>query len=95
MSFSCVLFVFVFCVRVCVSVEMTCALIFSKDVSSPERTLEVKQPQVGMGSTHTILTHSPAPDVSNGKASRDDRIRKLAQFFFLRGHSRSLSLATG
>ena len=42
MSFSCVLFfVFVSCMPVCVSVEMTRALNFSKGVSPTERTLEV------------------------------------------------------
>ena len=48
-------------------VEMTCALNFSQNASSPEQALEVTQFEVGMGSTHTILTLSPAPDVPNGK----------------------------
>ena len=47
--------------------KMTCALNFSQTASPLERTLEMMQFEVGMGSTHTILTHSPAFDVPNGK----------------------------
>ena len=47
--------------------KMTCALNFSQTASPLESTLEVMQFEVGMGSTHTILTHSPAFDVPNGK----------------------------
>ena len=51
----------------CVCIEKTCALNFSQTASPLERTLEMMQFEVGMGSTHTILTHSPAFDVPNGK----------------------------
>ena len=47
--------------------KMTCALNFSQTAAPLERTLEMMQFEVGMGSTHSILTHSPAFDVPNGK----------------------------
>ena len=59
------MFVYRMCrVRMYVEIDIC---VFSQNASPPERALEMMQFEVGMGSTHTILTHSPAFDVPNGK----------------------------
>ena len=64
---------------------MTCALNFSQTASPLERTLEMMQFEVGMGSTHTILTHSPAFDVPNGKTKAKTIGYKNWRRFFSQG----------
>ena len=67
--------------------KMTCALNFSQTASPLEQTLEMMQLEVGMGSTHTILTHSPAFDVPNGKTKAKTIEYKNWRRFFSSGNS--------
>ena len=67
--------------------KMTCALNFSQTAAPLERTLEMMQFEVGMGSTHTILTHSPAFDVPNGKTKAKTIEYKNWRRFFSSGNS--------
>ena len=97
MCYVCVSHVLCLCIAcfACVCVlKLTYALIFSQNASSPERALKMMQFEVGMGSTHTILTHSPAFDVPNGK-TKSRRLSTGGGAVFPQGLSRSLSLAKG